>query len=178
MAENDFKDYTPTELVASPVSGNGDAEKNVRDATNGVSSATADSQLHGLNSYLNNLKNAVFPGATASEVGLNVNDGLPLQATLDGTNANITSASSGGAMNIKTTGSEDKKIKLGYGFSGYKTVQLKVNGQSQIEAQSQNLSAFGGGALSDNDIMWVISAFGMGETGNLRIYPMRMGRRT
>lgn len=121
--------------------------------TNGTRGATAYTPVQ----RVSDVGDIIPTGATAAEVGLNANDGLPLQATLDGTNANITSVSSGGAMNIKTTGSEDKKIKLGYGFSGYKTVQLKVNGQSQIEAQSQNLSAFAGGALSDNDIMWILA---------------------
>lgn len=158
---------------AVDVANAGVAGTNVIQTVNGSGGATTDSQVQRVNSYLNGIKNIVSPGSTAAEVGINATGDSVLQATLDGANANITSASSGGAMNIKTTGSEDKKIKLGYGFSGYKTVQLKVNDQSQIQAQSQNLSHFyNSRGLSDNDIMWVISAFGMGETGNLRIYPM------
>lgn len=77
------------------------SENTVIQATNGAGSATADSQIQRVKSYLNDFKNIVSPGSTAAEVGINATGDSVLQAALNGTNANITSASSG-QMDIKT----------------------------------------------------------------------------
>lgn len=166
MAEDKFPGYTITDIEVPPVSDGGGAGTNVIQTVNGYGGATTDSQVQRVNSYLNDIKNIVSPGSTAAEVGINASGDSTLQATLDGTNANITSASSGGVMDIKTTGSEDKKIKLGYGLSGYKSVIQR------LQAAATPTPTANGGIGSDADIMWLISAFGAGETGKTRIFSM------
>lgn len=65
--------------------------------------------------------------------------------------------SSGGSMNIKTNGGENKKVKLGFGLSGYKSVIQRLQAAATPTAN--------GGIGSDADIMWLISTFGAGEAG-------------
>lgn len=149
---------------AVDVANGGAAGTNVIQTVNGSGGAITDSQIQRVNSYLNDIKNIISPGSTATEVGINATGDSVLQATLDGTNANITSASSGGAMDIKTTSSEDKKIKLGYGLSGYKSVVIKDNATNSL--QPNNFS--GSGIGSDADIMWILAIHAAGETPDFK----------
>lgn len=158
---------------AVDVANSGAAGTNVIQTVNGSGGATTDSQVQRVNSYLNDIKNIISPGSTATEVGINATGDSALQATLDGTNANITSASSG-QMDIKTTGSKDKKITLGFGLSGYRSVITKNPDANPTPNMGGGGGCYSAESPADADIMWLLSAHEAGECARYRFYTMRM----
>lgn len=65
-------------------------------------------------------------------------------------------------MNIKTTGKENKKIVLGFGLNGYKSILDTSPSTSGIPNQY-------GIGLSDDEICWLISVFHIYENGTRRV---------
>lgn len=125
-------------------------------------------------------KNVINNGDSAAQVAANAAQNqnptaadATVNASTDGTTTDMTSqtasttgaaASSGSSMDVKTDGGT-KKVSIGFGLSGYKSIVQK-NGTGGSASSAGGGSFGGSGGFAEGDIKWLISVFGCGETGN------------